>query len=178
MDVFLVPAAGNARRAVVQTVHRGAVHFVEAVIGGPEADEARRALYSSKRRSYKVIVSQIILGEILAVILGKYGSYGEHESGPVRLLRAIYDSGVDIRSGLVTPGPWKPRGIIDDLTELDPVLRRTDLIVLAIALADPDSARLFTKDSVLLENRKIADYERKMREGGLRNVCLKITHTL
>lgn len=154
------------------------MHFVEVVTDGPDAAESRKVFYDSKRHRYNVVVPQIILGEILAVILGKYNSYREHEARLVMLLKAIYDSGANIKGGLIVFDPWKMREIVKDLTEIDPRLKRTDLIVLALALADPNSVRLFTKDSVILRSEGIIEYERMMRDRGHRNVRLKITHTL
>lgn len=167
-----------ARVSVIQSVHHDAIHFVEVVTDGPNAAESRRVFYDSKRHRYKVIISQIILGEILAVILGKYGSYGEHEARLSKLLKAIYDSGADIGSSLVTFDPWKMRQMVEELTDMDSRLKRTDLIVLVLALSDPNSVRLFTRDSVLIRNERIIEYERRMRESGQRNVQLKIMHTL
>lgn len=165
-------------RSINLSVHHDAVHFMEAVTRGPRADEARKVFYDSRRHNYLVIVSQIILGEIVAVILRKYGSYGEHEAALGRLLKVIYDSGAEIGRSFATFDPWKLRGMVRDLSELDSRLKRTDLIVLALALADPNSVRLFTRDNVLLENTRIMEYEARLRGEGKRNVRLLITDML
>ena len=56
-----------------------------------------------------------------------------------------------------------------------PELDMTDRIILAHALADPDSVFLITGDCALLENKTIEEYEEGLRAQGRRNVKLEIT---
>lgn len=62
--------------------------------------------------------------------------------------------------------------------DLLPGMDGTDLVILAIVLADPDSALLLTTDRALLSNAKIREYEAGMRRDGLRNVRLRIKDRL
>lgn len=59
-----------------------------------------------------------------------------------------------------------------------PKMGGTDLVILATALADPDSVRLLTTDGALLENDAIVAYERELHRHERRNARLLITDTL
>ena len=65
--------------------------------------------------------------------------------------------------------------IVNELMDAVPELDMTDRIILAHALADPDSVFFITGDQTLLENKAIEQYEARLRAMGRRNAKLEIT---
>lgn len=57
----------------------------------------------------------------------------------------------------------------------DTWLDGTDVIITSHVLSDPNSKFFLTYDTKLLENPRIIEYEKKMRDDGLRDTKLKIT---
>ena len=64
--------------------------------------------------------------------------------------------------------------VVNDLVRAAPELDMTDRIILAHALADPDSIVFITGDKALLENKAIRRYEALLRKQGRRNARLAI----
>lgn len=99
-----------------------------------------------------------------------------------RLHDAFADTGeganMDKRNGLRPIDPKKIAGMVAGLAKRVPELDGTDLIILAIALADPDSACLLTRDHVLVRSEKIMACEEELRNADRRDVRLRITYTL
>ena len=82
----------------------------------------------------------------------------------------------------VEPGRCMPpldAGVLDvvqDLIRVAPRLDMTDRVILAHALADPNSAFLITKDQTILNSTKVGLYEKKARMSGLRSTPLRIVN--
>lgn len=64
--------------------------------------------------------------------------------------------------------------ITNELSWVVPDLDMTNRIILAHALADPDSVFLVTKDHMIVNNPAIKKYEENARAVGRRNIELKI----
>ena len=120
--------------------------------------------------SYSLVVSQAALGEADAVILRR-------GPGAARMLLALLALLTDHR---VDPGRCMPPvnaavlAIVNELMRAAPALDMTDRIILAHALADPDSIVFITGDKALLENKAIRRYEAQIRKQGRRNARLAI----
>lgn len=164
--------------AEVLKVHYDTVFFMEVVVGGRRAASCRQIFGRIRRTPCAAVISQTAVGEAHAVVIRRYKDPRELEKRTRMLTGAIVESAASPDSGIVPPDPRKIWRIVRDLVYLDRDLIGTDIIILAIALADPLSVRLPTWDSVLLENRRIIEYERKLRRKKLRLVRLLITDTL
>ena len=68
--------------------------------------------------------------------------------------------------------------IAAELTRVDSRLAGADVMILAIALADPDSKFLFTPDQTLTENENVCNYELQLRHDEERSTRLKISSSL
>lgn len=138
--------------------------------GGKHAARVESVLRKSGPDSYLLVVSQAALGEAAAVVLRR---------GPdaARLLDGMFALLSDYR---VDPGNCMPPVdaavlvIINELVWVVPELDMTDRIILAIALADPNSSFLITRDGKLVNNPAIVLYEKRLRSLGRRNTKLTI----
>ena len=154
----------------VWRVHVDTWGIVEVLDRGEHAGRVESILRQSGPDSYLLVVSQAALGEAAAVVLRR---------GPdaARLLDGMFALLSDYR---VDPGSCMPPvdatvlAIINELVWAVPELDMTDRIILAIALADPDSAFLITRDRKLVNNPAIGLYEERMRSLGRRNTVLTI----
>ena len=68
--------------------------------------------------------------------------------------------------------------IIRELVRVVPGLDMADRIILAHALADPDSWFLTTSDGMMIDNPAIIQYEAQPRGQGRRSINLTVTHPL
>jgi len=144
---------------------------MEVPTGGKHADRVESMLRRSGPGSYSLVASQVSLGEAAAVIL-RCGP------GAARMLEGMIALLADSR---VEPGRCMPPldagvlNVVQDLVRTAPRLDMTDRVMLAHALADPDSSFLITKDRMILSNStKVGRYEKKARMQGLRNTRLRI----
>ena len=143
---------------------------MEVLTEGKHADRVESILRRSGPGSYSLVTSQVSLGEAAAVIL---------RSGPgaARMLKGMLALLADCR---VEPGRCMPPldasvlATVNELVRLAPELDMTDRVVLAHALADPDSAFLLTKDRTILNDAEIRLYEKEARKQGRRNTMLTI----
>ena len=104
-----------------------------------------------------MLVPQIILGESVAKILDKSDADSlRNDLGKLGEIFFKYKIGVD----KCLPGTSRnvPRTILD-MQCLDECLMPNDATILSEVLADPDSKFFFTRDSDILENLKIKNYE-------------------
>ena len=151
-------------------VHLDTWAIMEVLTKGKHADRVESILRRSGPGSYSLVASQVSLGEAAAVIL-------QHGPGAERMLKGMIALLSDCR---VEPGRCMPpldTGVLDvvqDLVRTAPRLDMTDRVILAHALADPDSAFLITKDQAILNSTKVGLYEKEARERGRRNIPLKI----
>ena len=165
--------SGGRRTAPVEgrRVHLDTWAIMEVLTEGKHADRVESILRRSGPGSYSLVTSQVSLGEAAAVILRR-------GPGAERMLKGMIALLSDCR---VEPGRCMPpldAGVLDvvqDLARTAPRLDMTDRVVLAHALADPDSSFLITKDRKILSNStKVGRYEKKARMQGLRNTRLRI----
>ena len=153
----------------MRRVHVDTWGIVEVLDRGEHAGRVESILRQSGTDSYLLAVSQAALGEAAAVVLRR---------GPdaARLLDGMFALLSDYR---VDPGSCMPPvdatvlAIINELAWAVPELDMTDRIILAMALADPDSGFPTTKDHALVNNPAIILYEKKMRADGMRNAVLR-----
>lgn len=164
--------------AEVLKVHYDSVFFMEVVVGGRRAASCRRVFGQTRHGPYAAVVSQTAMGETHAVVIRRYRDPPELRMRIRMLTDAFIESGADPGSGMVPIDPERIWSIVRDLLALDKGLIGTDVIILAIALADPYSVRLLTWDRALVENRRIIEYEREMRRKNLRRTRLLVTDTL
>ncbi len=143
---------------------------MEVLTGGKHVDRVESMLRRSGPGSYSLVASQVSLGEAAAVILRR-------GPGAERMLKGMIALLSDYR---VEPGRCMPpldAGVLDvvqDLVRTAPRLDMTDRVILAHALADPDSAFLITKDQTILNSTKVGLYEKEARGRGRRNIPLRI----
>ena len=145
---------------------------MEVLTGGKHADRVESILRRSGPGSYSLVASQVSLGEAAAIILRR---------GPdaARMLKGMLALLADYR---VEPGRCMPPldagvlNVVQDLVLIALRLDMTDRVILAHALADPNSAFLITKDQMILNSAKADMYEKKARMSGLRNVPLRIVN--
>ena len=143
---------------------------MEVLTGGKHADRAESILRRSNPGSYSLVASQVSLGEAAAV-MPRCGP------GAARMLEGMIALLSDSR---VEPGRCMPHldagvlNVVQDLVRTAPRLDMTDRVILAHALADPNSAFLITKDHKILVNTKVSRYEEKARMQGFRNTRLRI----
>ena len=143
---------------------------MEVLLGGKYADILKDIMRRSGAGSYSLVVSQAALGEADAVILRR-------GPGAARMLLALLALLADHR---VDPGRCMPPlnaavlAVVNELVLVAPELDMTDRIILAHALADPDSVFFITGDRAMLKNRAIVQYEARLREQGRRREKLVI----
>ncbi|MDE0267224.1 MAG: hypothetical protein OXK17_09500 [Thaumarchaeota archaeon] len=158
--------AGGPSRAYVDTHYFLSVIFEEDV-----ACDARRLFYSLQSRSYRVLVPQLVLGEINAKILEKTGVSELHDRFQ-KYASVFSDYGID-HSCLPGVGRHVSR-CMSDLLEVDDQIDPNDALIVSQVLADPDSKFFFTNDTKMLDNQKILGYEYELRKTDRRNTRLKI----
>lgn len=149
------------------------------------AERGRLAAYSRdlfsriRRGPYAVAISQVVVGETHAVLMGRYADHARRMESIGRLHAAFQETGVyasaGAHGGLRPIDPKKIMGVMGGLLRRVPELDGTDLVILAVALADPYSAYLFTRDRMLVGNDKIMAYEEDLRKKERRIVRLQIT---
>ena len=143
---------------------------MEVLLGGKHANVLREIMRRSGPDSYSLVASQAAPGEADAVILRR----GRDAVGMLFALLALL---ADYR---VDPGRCMPPldaavlAIVNELMDAVPELDMTDRVILAHALADPDSVFLITGDYAMLENKAIMRYEEWLRAQGRRNAKLVI----
>ncbi len=143
---------------------------MEVILGGKHANVLREIMRRSGPDSYSLVASRAAPGEADAVILRR-------GKDAARMLLSLLALLADYR---VDPGRCMPPldaavlAIVNELMDAVPELDMTDRIILAHALADPDSTFLITGDYAMLENKAIVQYEEWLRSQGRRNEKLVI----
>lgn len=159
-----------AAAAALWRAHLDTWAFMVVLLGGKYKERVERMLRESGPSSYVLVASQTALGEASAVILRR-------GPGAARMLRALLGLLEDYR---VDPAKCMPPldeavlVILIELIRVVPNLDMTDRIILAHALADPDSSFLITGDSMMVNNPAIIAYEAHLRDHGRRNTMLTV----
>ncbi len=91
-----------------------------------------------------------------------------------KLVKMIQKYGIDANTCLTPPGN-NAFTIMTELQRRGTYLDMTDIMILSHVLADPCSKFFLTPDGKLLDNPKIIDYEKELREAGSRKEKLKIS---
>ena len=144
--------------------------ILEVLTGGKYANVLEEIMRRSGAGSYSLVVSQAALGEADAVILRR-------GPGAARMLLALLALLADRR---VNPGRCMPPvdaavlSIVNELAAVAPELDMTDRIILAHALADPNSVFFITGDRAMLKNSAITRYEERLRAGRRRHERLSV----
>ena len=155
----------------MRRVHFDTWALMAVLLGGKYADVLKDIMRRSGADSYSLVVPQAALGEADAVILRRGKDAARM---PLSLLALLFDHRID-------PGRCMPPlnvavlAIVNELMGVVPELDMTDRIILAHALADPDSVFFITGDQTLLENKAIEQYEARLRAMWRRNAKLEIT---
>ena len=134
----------------------------------------QKLLYTIKSASFEIIVSQIVLGEVAAKILKKPAQ--ERKDALFKLPRILLDHNIN-SSSCLSPPRGEALEIMRHLRDTDPYLDMTDIMIVSHVLSDPAS-RFFTPDSRLTQNRKLREYEKRLREDKKREAKLKISDGL
>ncbi len=154
----------------VRRVHLDTWAFMVVLLGGKLANVLGEIMRRSGPGSHSLVASQAALGEADAVILRRGSDAARMLLAPLALLA---DHRID-------PGRCMPPldaavlAIVNDLMAIAPELDMTDRIILAHALADPDSVFFITGDRAMLRNDDIPLYEERLRAQGRRNAKLVI----
>ena len=154
----------------VRRVHFDTWAFMEVLLGGKHANTLKEIMRRSGPDSYSIVASQAALGEADAVILRR-------GKDATRMLLSLLALLADYR---IDPGRCMPPldaavlAIVNELMDAVPALDMTDRIILAHALADPDSVFFITGDNRMLRNSAIVRYEKRLRDQGRRNAKLVI----
>ena len=119
---------------------------------------------------YSLVASQAAPGEADAVILRRGPGAAEM---PLALLALLADYRAEPGRRMPPVDAAVP-AIVNELAAVAPGLDTTDRIILAHALADPDSVFFTTGDRAMLKNAKIAQYEGLPRKQGRRRARLAI----
>ena len=147
-------------------------YFLSMVYDEDDVLVARRLFSQLDNNTYRVIVPQIILGEIVAKILDKSGADSlRNDLGT--LGEIFFKHKISVEKCIPGASMDAPH-IMLDIQGLDDRLTPNDAMILSEVLADPDSKFFFTGDSDILANLKIKEYESDLFESGSRNTRLKI----
>ena len=138
--------------------------------------DIRRMFYRLKKHNnFTIVISQSVLGEILAVLLKDDET--NNNSTFMKFYEFFSEHNIDVKSCLP--------GISDDICKmmlelrgLDNPLDQNDALIFAYALADPDSEIFLTGDSRIVGNPILIDHIDKLDKEGRRNVKLKIIDTI
>ena len=156
--------------AAQRRVHLDTWAVMDVLVGGKYAKVLVEIMRRSGAGSYSLVVSQAALGEADAVILRR-------GSDAARMLLALLALLADHR---VDPGRCMPPlnasvlSIVNEFVRVAPELDMADRIILAHALADPDSVFFITGDCAMLKNSAAVRYEARLRAQGRRREKLVI----
>lgn len=151
-------------------------YLLEVVLEGEHKRHVEHLLSQISSGSFEVFIPQIVVGEAVSQMYEKCGG----RTWPDRLLErfASLMEKYGWSDTNMLPPPNKSFRIMNELLLVDDRLAGVDVVILAQALADPDSKFLFTPDRVLTENKNICNHEILLRENGKRNTKLKIVENL
>lgn len=147
---------------------------VELVKEGGEASDVRSLLYKLvNNNAFDVFISQIALGEALAVICRDSRSGNSHpRDTAAKLADVMNDNGIGWERAV--PPNGSAFGIMHALRKADGMLDPTDTMIVSHALADSESKFFLTTDNRLLGNREVIKLDEKLRVEGVRRTNLKI----
>jgi len=141
-----------------------------------ERMDAKREISRLESNSFDVVIPQIVIGETVSVLMRDFPDPSEAKNRLVKL----YDS---IKKILDPSSCLPPISmlILEKARELksgDGNLKDTDAIIVSHTLLDPNSQRLLTADTDLLNSEFIKQMENEMRASRIRRKRLKIVDGL
>ena len=151
-------------------------------IDGDVEQTVQKLLYRLERSNIDIIIPQTVLGEIMAVTLRdtQHMQRDQKIQKIVEILIKTLDKyNIDAKHCLPPPQERtdKNRSAIDiafNLMKNDEYLDPTDTLILAQALADPESTHLYTTDSVLIESTEVEKINQELKMNGMRKTILNI----
>lgn len=152
-------------------------HLLEYAFNGRDAPVSGRLFRQIGDPQFRVVVTQTVLGEALAVMIRKCGSHEQLMECIGRMLHALRTCRVEAARCL---GAFDPEitEIISELRKRDKRLDGTDILMLAQALADEECEFLLTRDGMLIRNEKIIEYEAELRKRRRRRAKLEVRYIL
>lgn len=156
----------------ISRVYLDSYYVLEMVNKNKSHRDVQKLMYRLKQPAFEVLVSQTVLGEVVAKILPKPAQ--ERADALSRLPKILQDHGID-PSACLTPPPSAAFKIMKRLHDNDPYLEATDIMIMSHVLADPNSKFFFTNDAKLLKSRQIKECERQLRDDGKRAVELVVS---
>lgn len=149
---------------------------LEVVFEGEHKKYVEHLLSQINNSSFGVLIPQIVFGKTASQICEKC----DRRAGPGPLLQRL--ASVMEKYGWTDADMPPPSNeslrMTEELLRVDDRLTGVDAVILAQALADPDSKFLFTRDNTLLNNKAICDYELRLRNDGRRNTRVRIAEYL
>lgn len=168
---LFVPRANGSERALtgagsclhtVTVVHLDTYHLLEYAFDGKDAPVSSRLFRRIGGRQFRVVVTQTVLGEALAVMIRKCSTHERLMGCIGRMIYALRMCRVEAARCLEAFDP-EITGIISELRKRAVLLDGTDMLVLAQALADEDCEYLLTRDSMLIRSEGIMEYAEELR---------------
>ena len=153
-------------------VHLDTWPVLEVVFGGDYAADVDEIMRQGNLHQYELVVSQASLGEAAAVVL-------RSKPDAPRMLRGMLGLLADHRVNVarcMPPLDARVLAVVQDLVGVAPNLDMTDRVIVAHALADPNSVLLIMKDGMVVGNPAILAYEESARAAGLRSAPLDIVN--
>ncbi len=157
-------------------VYLDTYYLLEVIFDDEHKQYVERLFSQISNKSFEVFIPQIVVGEAVSQMYEKCGG----RTRPDRLLEKFASLMEKYGWGAanMSPPPNKSFHIMNELLLVDERLAGVDAVILAQALADPDSKFLFTPDQMLVRNENICDYELRLRQSGERSTKLKIVERL
>lgn len=156
----------------ISRVYLDSYYVLEMVNKNKSHLDVQKLMYRLKQPAFEVLVSQTVLGEVVAKILLKPAP--ECADALSRIPQILQDHNIDPVACL-TPPPSAALEIMQHLHSNDPYLDATDIMIVSHVLSDPNSKFFFTNDAKLLKSRQIKECEQQLRDDGKRETDLKIS---
>lgn len=153
--------------------------YLRGIVSKDRGERAlsNRLLSRISQKSFEVIIPQVVMGEFFAIIL-RDSKREEINEQLMKMINKLHDINLDINSCIPPPNE-EVFNCIQELRNQKVSLDPTDLVIVAHALADPDSKFLFTTDKKMIESDIITVIEKKMRQfDNKRNIELEIKDSL
>jgi len=141
-----------------------------------DASDARRELSKLRSSSFEAVIPQIVIGEAVSTILRDFSQPNDIHNK----LSKLYDELQPILNFRQCMPPISMLIVnqANELKQKDGNLKDTDAIIASHALLDPQSQRLLTSDTDLLNSRVVIQVEEELRGSGIRRQKLKVVDGL
>lgn len=147
-------------------------YLLDVVFDGKHKRHTEHLFSQINNNSFLPLMPQIVIGETFSQICERCADRTRLDHLTGRFVSLVEKYRWDNAN---MPSPSKRSfQIAADLASIDDRIVGVDAELLSIALADQDSKFLFTRDTTLLNNKRICDYELRLRHDGERSTRLKI----